>query len=60
MRVRFAPSPTGKLHVGNVRMALINFLHACRGGGEFILRLDDTDDTRCTEEFAQGIREDLV
>ena len=60
MRVRFAPSPTGKLHVGNVRMALINFLHACRRGGEFILRLDDTDDTRCTEEFARGIREDLT
>lgn len=60
MRVRFAPSPTGQLHVGNARMALINFLHARRGGGAFILRMDDTDDTRSTPEFADGIRADLT
>lgn len=59
MRVRFAPSPTGKLHVGNIRMALINFLHAQKGGGQFVLRMDDTDDTRSTTEFADGIRADL-
>jgi glutamyl-tRNA synthetase len=58
--VRFAPSPTGRLHVGNIRTALINFLFARKTGGRLIFRLDDTDMTRSTEEFAQGIREDLA
>ncbi len=57
--VRFAPSPTGKLHVGNARMALVNFLYAKAHGGEFILRLDDTDQERSTEESAQSIQTDL-
>jgi glutamyl-tRNA synthetase len=57
--VRFAPSPTGRLHAGNIRTALINWMFARRKCGEFILRLDDTDRERSTEEFAQGIREDL-
>jgi len=56
---RFAPSPTGKLHVGNIRTALINWLYARREGGQFMLRLDDTDAARSTDEFADGIRDDL-
>ena len=58
--VRFAPSPTGRLHAGNIRTALINWMLARQKGGRFILRLDDTDVERSTEEFAQGIREDLA
>jgi glutamyl-tRNA synthetase len=57
---RFAPSPTGRLHVGNIRTALHNWLWARKNGGRFILRLDDTDRERSREEFAQGIREDLA
>ncbi len=57
--VRFAPSPTGRLHAGNIRTALINFMFAQKMSGDFILRLDDTDQERSTEEFAEGIREDL-
>src|SRR5688572_17732599 len=57
--VRFAPSPTGRLHVGNVRTALLNWLFARQSGGAFWLRLDDTDTQRSTEEFAEGIRRDL-
>lgn len=57
---RFAPSPTGRLHVGNVRTALLNWLLARRAGGRFILRLDDTDTARSTEEYAQSIRDDLA
>jgi len=58
--VRFAPSPTGQLHAGNIRTALFNFLFARKTGGRFILRLDDTDKERSTEEFDDGIREDLA
>jgi len=57
--VRFAPSPTGRLHVGNIRTALLNWLFARQTGGDFWLRLDDTDMQRSTEEFADGIRRDL-
>ncbi|MCF6220929.1 MAG: glutamate--tRNA ligase [Robiginitomaculum sp.] len=57
--VRFAPSPTGKLHVGNVRTALVNWLFAAREGGEFILRIDDTDTGRSTKAYEDGIKEDL-
>lgn len=60
VRVRFAPSPTGLLHVGNIRTALINWLHACKTGGRFLLRLDDTDAERSTEAFAEAIVEDLA
>ncbi len=56
---RFAPSPTGRLHVGNIRTALHNFLFAQKNGGEFILRIDDTDRERSTGEFDQSIRDDL-
>lgn len=56
---RFAPSPTGRLHVGNIRTALHNFLFAKKNGGTFILRIDDTDCERSTAEFDQAIRDDL-
>jgi glutamyl-tRNA synthetase len=56
---RFAPSPTGRLHVGNIRAALHNWMCARQAGGRFLLRLDDTDLARSTEENAQAIREDL-
>lgn len=56
---RFAPSPTGYLHVGNLRTALFNFLIARKAGGRFILRLDDTDPERSKQEYADAIQEDL-
>jgi len=56
---RFAPSPTGYLHVGNLRTALFNFLIAKKAGGTFILRLDDTDPERSKTEYADAIKEDL-
>lgn len=58
--VRFAPSPTGRLHIGNVRTALLNWLFARANGGQFILRLDDTDTARSTEDFATAIKTDLT
>ncbi|HRO50935.1 MAG TPA: glutamate--tRNA ligase [Hyphomicrobium sp.] len=57
--VRFAPSPTGTLHIGNIRTAVLNALLARKAGGAFMLRLDDTDRERSTEEFADAIRRDL-
>ncbi|HEY5712117.1 MAG TPA: glutamate--tRNA ligase [Allosphingosinicella sp.] len=57
---RFAPSPTGRLHVGNIRTALHNWLWARRNGGRFLLRLDDTDRERSTEAFAEAIQADLA
>ncbi|HWL46455.1 MAG TPA: glutamate--tRNA ligase, partial [Sphingomonadaceae bacterium] len=57
---RFAPSPTGHLHVGNIRTALHNWLFARAHGGRFLLRLDDTDRERSTDAFAKSIREDLT
>ena len=58
--VRFAPSPTGRIHIGNVRTAILNWLFAKKAGGTFLLRMDDTDRERSTEEFAAAIREDLT
>ncbi len=58
--VRFAPSPTGKIHVGNVRAALWNWLFARSRGGKFILRIDDTDQERSTKENEERIRADLT
>jgi glutamyl-tRNA synthetase len=57
--VRFAPSPTGLLHVGNARPALANYLFARRHGGRFILRIDDTDPERSRDEYAEAIARDL-
>jgi nondiscriminating glutamyl-tRNA synthetase len=59
MRVRFAPSPTGHLHVGNARTALFNWLMARGGGGTFILRIEDTDVERSTRESEAAILDDL-
>lgn len=58
--VRFAPSPTGFLHVGNARAALVNWLFARSAGGSFLLRLDDTDRERSEERYATAIAEDLA
>ncbi len=60
IRLRFAPSPTGRLHVGNIRTAALNWLFAQREGGEVLLRIDDTDLARSTAEFEQGIVDDLT
>ena len=57
---RFAPSPTGRLHVGNIRTALHNALFARKNGGRFLLRIDDTDRERSREEFVDAIRADLA
>ncbi|MDZ7588582.1 MAG: glutamate--tRNA ligase [Parasphingorhabdus sp.] len=59
IRTRFAPSPTGHLHVGNIRTALHNWMFARQQGGEFLLRLDDTDGERSHEDFVRSIRADL-
>lgn len=56
---RFAPSPTGHLHVGNIRAALHNWMWAKKNGGRFLLRLDDTDMERSKEEYVEAIRADL-
>ncbi len=57
---RFAPSPTGHLHVGNVRTAIHNWMWARKHGGRFLLRIDDTDVARSKEEYVDGIRADLA
>lgn len=57
---RFAPSPTGHLHIGNIRTALHNWMWAKKTGGRFILRIDDTDAERSREEYVTGIRADLA
>ncbi len=59
-RLRFAPSPTGYLHVGGARTALYNFLYARKSGGKFILRIEDTDEARSTEESLKMVIEDLA
>jgi glutamyl-tRNA synthetase len=58
--VRFAPSPSGYLHVGNMRLAIINWLFARREGGKFWLRMDDTDAERSTQEYSDAIQHDLA
>ena len=60
VRVRFAPSPTGMLHVGNVRTALITWLFARKHGGHYLLRIDDTDLERSKKEYEDAIRESLI
>ena len=56
---RFAPSPTGYIHVGNLRTALMNYLIAKKAGGTFILRIDDTDPERSKQEYVDAIQQDL-
>lgn len=58
--VRFAPSPTGSLHLGNARIALLNFLYVKKYGGKAILRMDDTDQDRCSIECIEKIKDDLA
>src|SRR3954451_7886667 len=58
-RVRFAPSPTGFLHIGGARTALFNWLFARHHGGVFILRIEDTDEVRSTEESVSGILDSM-
>jgi len=60
MKLRFAPSPTGRLQVGNGRVALVNWLFARQAGGTFLLRIDDTDDQRSSEDHVAGIEADLT
>ncbi|HEY4075398.1 MAG TPA: glutamate--tRNA ligase [Rhizomicrobium sp.] len=60
VKVRFAPSPTGLLHVGNARTALLNWLFAKKTGGQFLLRIDDTDAARSTKAFEEAIYRDLA
>ena len=57
--LRFAPSPTGFLHMGNIRVALINYLFAKKNNLSFFLRIDDTDQERSRDEFIESIIEDL-
>lgn len=57
---RFAPSPTGKIHIGNLRPAIINWMFARAEGGQFMLRIDDTDQERSTEAYVEGIKQDLT
>lgn len=57
---RFAPSPTGKIHIGNLRPAIINWMFARSEGGQFMLRIDDTDQERSTEAYVEGIKQDLT
>ena len=59
-KLRFAPSPTGYVHIGNIRTAVLNWLFARQSGGTFVLRFDDTDTERARAEYADGIREDLT
>lgn len=59
VRVRFAPSPTGRLHIGGARTALFNWLFARQSGGKFILRIEDTDIVRSTKDFSQSVIKDL-
>ena len=58
--VRFAPSPTGRIHIGNARTAILNWLMARKSGGQFILRYDDTDLARSTQDYADGIATDIA
>ena len=59
MKVRFAPSPTGFMHIGNTRTALFNWLLARKMGGDFMLRIDDTDTLRSKKEYEDAIRDAL-
>ena len=59
VRCRFAPAPSGSIHVGNARSALFSWLHARHSGGVFTLRVEDTDASRVTEEAYLGVLEDL-
>ena len=59
MKCRFAPSPTGKIHIGNARSAILNWIFCQKNQGEFVLRIDDTDANRSSKEFETSIKDDL-
>ncbi len=59
MKCRFAPSPTGKIHIGNARSAILNWIFCKQNNGEFLLRIDDTDENRSSQEFEDRIKSDL-
>ena len=59
MRLRFAPSPTGFMHIGNARSAVLNWAYAKKNKGEFILRIDDTDKIRSKKDYEKNIKENL-
>jgi glutamyl-tRNA synthetase len=59
VKVRFAPSPTGHMHLGNARIAIVNYLFALKNGGHFVLRIDDTDEIRSKKEYEDSIIADL-
>ena len=59
-RVRFAPSPTGKLHLGGARTALFNYLFAKKNNGKFLVRIEDTDVERSKEEYTEQICSSLL
>jgi len=58
-RLRFAPSPTGYVHVGNARTALFNYLHARKSNGTLVLRIEDTDAARSKQEYEENLINDL-
>ncbi len=58
-RVRFAPSPTGPFHIGNLRTALFNYLFSQKHNGVFVLRIEDTDQERSEKKWEEGIKESL-
>jgi len=60
MKCRFAPSPTGKIHIGNARSAILNWIFCLKNQGEFVLRIDDTDANRSSKEFETSIKDDLA
>ena len=59
VRVRFAPSPTGPLHIGGARSALFNYLYAKQNGGDFVVRIEDTDRERSSKESEENIKASL-
>lgn len=60
IRGRFAPSPTGRMHLGNVYSAVLSYLSARKNGGEWILRIEDLDRQRCKKEYAVQLLDDLA
>ena len=59
VKTRFAPSPTGNLHIGNIRSAIFSYIFAKKNNGQFLLRIDDTDLERSTKEFEDNIFENM-
>ena len=60
MKCRFAPSPTGKIHIGNAKSAILNWIFCLKNQGEFVLRIDDTDANRSSKEFEMSIKDLII